>query len=816
MALFYLKSALRMLRKRKVFSLITILGLAIGMAACLLIVQYLSFELSYDTFHRHGDHIYRVTLEHYRNGEHLGQSPYTYHKIGPALATDLPEIEGSERLHPHYGSAVLTYTRSNGRQIVLHEEDMYFADSTFLQTFTFELLRGDAGDVLNKPFSMVLSESMAARYFSEEDGDPIGQTIEMHSGWAPGSYTVTGILADLPVNSHFDFNCLLPMQNVLANSQYADQDGWSWTNFYTYLRMQPQTDTLGLQSKFADFMANYKGEDLAASNGREEIRLQALSDIYLHSNLPGELKPSGSAEGVSYFVIIALFILVIAWINYVNLATARSLERAREVGIRKTVGARKGQLITQFLVESLFFNLIAILLALVLMAEFLPVLSELIGKDISAISVWQDPRIVGVLLAILILGTLLSGLYPAFVLSSFRPASVLKGSGQKLAGGSSLRKVLVVVQFAASLALIAGTFVIYRQIQFMNEKDLGFTPEQVLVIKGPGVLADDIDFGQTMRSLKAEALQMPGVIAASSCQAIPGGQFNFNTNLRRLGAEESEQQGGSIAWVDADFLSTFGLELLAGRNFNAEEVNFRKDGVLINQQALETFKLGTAQEALQKQLITSGDTVRVLGVVKDFNWFSPRQALSPVLLAPVGAARRYIALRVDPAGIDLTLAALQSLFDRMFPGNPSEYYFLDEFFDRQYKADKQFAAVFGLFAALAILVACLGLFGLASFTAARRRKEIGVRKVLGATVPAVVWLLMTDFLKLVLFAGLIALPLAYFAIDAWLEDYASRIAISADLFLLPLALLLLIAALTVGSQSVRAALTNPVNALKLE
>ncbi|HEY5916891.1 MAG TPA: ABC transporter permease, partial [Chryseolinea sp.] len=744
--------AIRNLLKRKVYSFINIFGLAIGVAVCLVILRYVDFELSYDTFHEKGDHIFRTITTNYRNGELRGTGVLSGYAQGPALVSDMPEVKAFVRTHPMYGGAVLSYKRDFGDPSSFREDNnTLWVDSTFFDVFTFKAAQGDLKTSLNKPNSIVITKKAAARYF-KTDEDPLGKRIDVAGGWFDGGYEVTAIIDNVPENSHFNFEFILPVHNLLKGEQYTQDDGWGWNNFITYVELNAQSDPKKVEAKLPAFVEKYQGKDLAESNSKNVISLQPILSIHTNPGLNHD-GPTISSTTIYFFLIISIFILAIAWVNYINLSTARAMERAREVGIKKAVGAYRTQLISQFVFESLLVNLLGVVLAVIIAMALLPLLGDIVNKNFSFD--FTDWRFWSILVLLFLTGSLISGAYPAFVLSSFNTTEVLKGKSEKIVRGFSLRKALVVFQFASSLILIAGTFAIYRQLMYMRDQPKGLTMDQMLIIDGPSVLDRSIRV-ERLTSMKNELKKIPGVLSVATSAAIPGGGYNWGTGIRRDGTEREESKSGSIVWVDPDFIETYGITVLTGRSFNPE-IKSDMESVLVNEAALTAFGLGDPQNALNERLIFGGDTVAILGVLKNYHWSSLKTDHTPFLLKADTISDHNYSMHLSGNNINEIIKQVEAKYEEIFPGNPFDFYFLDDFFNNQYQADQQFGKIFSLFALLAIVIACLGLWGLASFTTAQKLKEIGIRKVLGASVSSIMSLLSWQFLKLVLIASVIAL-----------------------------------------------------------
>jgi putative ABC transport system permease protein len=797
----YLTIAFRNLLRHRIFSLVNVFGLAIGMAACLLILQYVRFELSYDRFHAQGSRIYRIPSGSYLAGGALdyidaGNSP----AVGPALKREFPEVADFVRLNPFYDGAVI----ANG-DVKFREEKLYYADPSVLTVFSFPFLKGDCLTALQSPNTVVLTETTARKYFGAED--PVGKVILLNG---KKSLMITGVLKDIPVNSHLQFGLLVSFSTFAQGVKENLEENWGWYNFFTYVLLRPQADPKAVEAKLPAFVEKHKGDEMRKNNYWEKFILQPLSDIHLNSSIAYEVDVRGDRKSVYSLAIIAAFILLIAWVNYVNLSTAKATERAKEVGVRKVTGASRSQLIRQFLLESIFLNVLAALLAGLITAIFLPFFGQLVGKTVPFALLDDLPSTLG-MLAALGTGTLLSAFYPAFVLSAFKPIFALKGSSSGTRQGAFLRKSLVVFQFAASIALIAGTLVVYQQLEFMRKQEVGMNLAQTLVIRAPNVR--DSTYAENKEVFKTELLRNAAVRSATISSDIPGEKIiNATGDVWREGAKIRSTGTYALNFVDKDFVPSFQLDLVAGRNFSATD----KQAVLLNEAAIQLLGFKSAQEAIQQKITLRDDEKTIIGVVKNFHQESLRNRFEPTILVGSKARSSYFSLKVNPENLAETIAATKATYDRYFPGNPFEYFFLDEFFSRQYQADQQFGRVFGVFTALAIGVAALGLFGLASFMATQRTKEIGIRKVLGATVTNIVGLLSRDFLKLVLIAFLLAIPVAWYTMNQWLQNYAFRIQIGWWVFVLAGIFALFIALLTISYQALNAALANPVKSLRTE
>ncbi|MEQ9438240.1 MAG: ABC transporter permease [Cyclobacteriaceae bacterium] len=810
----YLKIAYRNLLKNKVFSLINIFGLAIGMAACLLILQYVSFELSYDDFRR--PDIYRIVQLNYMNGEAVGQRAQNVPALGPALQNDVPEVVRAARI-VHTAPLMSDPVMQVGDRS-FHEEKIYYADSSFLTMFSYQMIQGDADQALTQPGSMVISESMARKYFPDQEA--VGQLLTFHRGErGPTPVRVTGVFADVPKNSHLHTDFLVSFSSF---SGWNLDENWGWGNFYNYAEVLPGTDPITVREKFAAVVEKYQGEEMAEwrkGGYVRELGLQSIQDIHLDSDLVAEAETNGSRRTVEFLTLIAFFILMIAWINYLNLTTAKSVERAKEIGIRKVIGSDRKQLMGQILSESLVINLLAAILALTLSQLLMPSFRTLTqGNFTTSFNTEVGIATVG----LFVVGTLLSGLYPAFVLSSFRPLSVLKGSIKSSKQGVLLRRGLVVFQFAASIALIAGTFAVRQQLNFMRQQDLGLNMEQTLVVKGPGMR--DSTYQQHLTYFKNEASKLPVVQEVAVSSSVPGRELSWGREFHRPTQPENIA-GIHIVAVDEEFFDLYEATFLSGRNFS-RAVSSDRAAVIFNETAIRQLGFASAEEAVQQPVIwqesdNDQHTKTIVGVIKDFNQESLHQEVGPMVFAlkrylNAPWAGEYYSLKISTQDYPEALAQIRDNWAQAFPSSPFDYFFLDDYFNHQYQADQQFGRIFSLFAGLAILIACLGLFGLASYVTLQRTREIGIRKVLGASTQSVITLLSRDFLRLVIVASMIIVPIIYFAAKSWLESYAYRMDIHWWILALPVVVVWLLAMVTISFQTIKTALANPVDSLRYE
>ncbi len=813
----YLKIALRNLTHNKVYSFINIGGLAVGMGVCLLICQYIYFETSYDKFHGSYQNIYRVTTDEMKDGvSHL--DPYTGYAVGASAKEEIPGVENYVRIHKYLTGTVVT-NPANERVFHVDDLDMLFVDEAFFSVFDFPLVTGGRETLFDNKFNMVITEKAARKYFGTDD--PIGKTLKVNTPPSAGNYRVAGVLKDLPANSHLQFEFLLPVENFLTlgwgGAVKKNSDGWGGWPFVTYVSLNEAADPDLVREKLDGMLAKYKGERNAAEHIEEKVVLQPIADIHLKSGDyadAGYVKSRGSIADIEIFSIIAFFILFIAWVNYINLSTARSLRRAKEVGVRKSFGAFRQQLVGQFMVESLLVNAAAAVLAFGVAFLTLPILNQLIGQELE-MSLLQLPAFWLWFAGATLLGLLLSGLYPAFVLSSFKPLSMFKAQKTTRAGSFNLRRGLIVFQFFTSLLLIAGTYLVYKQITFMKDQDLGMDSEQILVLKGPEVGMDEEKISSALRAFKTEVISQNSVSAVAGSVLIPGQVHNTETyGLRKVGEAESAAPYARAVVVGQDFTETYGLKFLAGSSFTEETPDY--EAVVINEEAVGAYGLGSPEKAIGQSLVDEEGTYRIVGVVKNFHWHSLRDAHTPYLFMYEASAHSYLSFKVNQSNLPESLAQVEKTYQAFFPNNPFDYFFLEDAFNRQYQADVRFRNLFLAFSFLAILIACVGLFALVSYSATLRTKEVGVRKVLGASTRNLMLLLSKEYLILIAIAIILTIPAVSYLGSAWLENYAFKTNLGLDIFLIPALVLLAVSVLTVSYRTFSSARANPVESLRSE
>ena len=801
----YFKVAWRNIKRQKGYSAINILGLALGIAACLLILQYVSFELSYENFHTNKDRIYRVQQDRYDNGKLSTQWAAGTFAAGNSFKEAIPEIEDFVKVVQ--SGQVVTTVKNQPTKI----EKVFFAGQSFFSIFSYPLVAGESKSALKEPYTAALSETTAKRIFGRTD--IIGQRIDLDGN---SNYTITAVYKDAPVNTQLKPDILLSYSTFvkMRGPDNNPETAWFWDGCLTYLLLRPGTDPLAVEKKFVPIVEKAAGAELKNFNGSVTYLLQPLKDIHLNSKYMMEPEANGDGKTVYLLLGIAFFIVVLAWVNYINLATARAITRAKEVGVRKAIGSQKRQLVFQFLSESAVLNGLAVLLAIIIVIAALPGFNKLSGQHLS-FTLFTNTNFWISLTALFVVGVFLSGLYPAFVLSGFNPIEVLKGNTGSRNQHSRLRKSLVVFQFTASLFLLIGTGIVYKQIQYMRNQSLGINVDQTLVVKSP-IVGIDSTFLQKITAFKQDLKQQTSVENITVSTSIPGQAIGWNAGgIKLVGTAESTQKQYRVIGMDYDFLKMYGVKIIAGRAFS-KEFGSDKQSVIFNRKAVELLGFNKPEEALGKKIDFWGEQYTIEGIAENFHQQSLREAYEPVILRLIPDVAGYLSVKVNPTNATQTIALVKAGWDKFFPGNTFDYFFLDDHFNDQYKADQRFGQVFGLFTGLAILVACLGLFGLASFTTLQRKKEIGIRKVLGASVTGILSLLYREFAFLLVIAFCIAAPLAAFTTSKWLQGYAFRTGMHWLYFLLPFLLIIFIAFVTVSFQSLKAAVANPVKSLRSE
>tara|TARA_R110000868_G_scaffold294140_3_gene554770 strand:- start:20376 stop:22709 length:2334 start_codon:yes stop_codon:yes gene_type:complete len=777
-----------------VYSSINIIGLAAGLACFILIGLYISYELSFDQYHENKDDLYRLVATGGRDDNYEGIAKVTA-PWGEAALTEIPEVEAVTRFVSH-GAILMRYDSNR-----FFEGNGFFADSSVLEMFSFPLIAGDATTALDQPNSIVINEEFATRFFGNKN--PIGKTLIISE---ETEYTVTGILKEIPSNSHFTFDYLVS----LTTYTHPDIDDWIvWNQFYTYVQLRESASIESVETQMQDILKLNLGDFFTPES---KATLQPLTSIHLSSNLWRELELNSDPSSLYAYGIVGFFILLLACINFINLMTARASTRLKEVGIRKTIGAQRGALIRQFLGESLLITCLALILALIITDLVLPSFSQLSSSPFDN-SLLLNPVIVGAIMLITLLIGFLSGIYPAFVLSSPKPSSILKGV-QKIQGNVLLRKGLVVFQFTASVALICSTLVMQKQFTFMQNKDLGFDKEQILAIP-----IRDFSINPQFETIKAEFLQVPGVTEVSFSGNMPGGS-DWGLPFSAEGVSEDDEPTIRFLAVDHDFVDTFGMNIIEGRDFSTEYTTDQQGGYLLNQEAVR--KLGWTDNPLGKTItipieILAMQDKPVIGVLEDFHFRSMKEEISPILLfIPPNGWFSRISVKIDTDQTNEVLAGLEDVWAKFDPVHPLTASFFNESYGRLHEVEERSGTLLGYLTAVAILIACFGLFGLVAFSAQQRTKEIGIRKVLGSSVQGIVGLLSKEYLALVFFGFIVGIPVSYYWVSSWLNQFAYQTSIGLEVFIFTFGITLFVALLAVCYQAIKAALLNPVQSLKSE
>lgn len=799
----YLKIAFRNFTRHKTHTIINLSGLAVGMACCMAIMLYVKDELSFDRFNEKSDRIYRVLAEFNDRGE-TNLVEVTSPPIGPGLKTDIPEIENFVRMGPR--RHVLVH---KGEQS-FYEDELFYTDPSIFEIFSFPLLSGNVQTALNDLSSVVINRDLAEKYFGSSN--PIGQSLEIEINGKMKTFTVSGILKDIPVISHIQPALMISFEN----EKVQRRENWQGFGFYTYVLLREDAYKEIVDQKMAEFMRQRMPNPRLPGMSKPSIQLQALTDIHLHSDFSNSDGSFGNLAYVYLFSALAIFIILIACINFMNLSTARSLGRAKEVGVRKSAGAFRFQLIRQFLSESLLLATLALIIALGIVELILPLFNSLAGRamEVHLLSDWSWMS--GLVILTLLVG-FFAGSYPAFVLSRFNPIDVLKDRQVMGTGGAKLRQGLVVVQFLISATLIVGTVVVFSQLNYIRNKNLGFDREHVIVLN----LRNSTVLTQ-LQAFKSAITVQQDVLDAAFCNSLPGQSGWWVSVGRPDGAEPGHEKRFYAYYVDEDYFKTLSSSMASGRAFS-KDFPTDKNKLVINESAAIEFGWGNADGAVGKQFISMAEgpenskPQEIIGVVHDFHYRSLREKIDPAVFI-LGSEGFFesIAVRIRPNSTASALEFLQKTWKAFDPNRPFEYRFLEDGLRKQYEAEEKLSQIFGVFAGLAIFIACLGLYGLAAFTSEKRTKEIGIRKVLGATVSGIVRMLSAELVKLVLISNLIAWPVAYFSMKWWLESFAYRVELNWMMFAGAGVMTLAIAFLTISYHAIKAATSNPVNALKYE
>lgn len=796
--------AFRILLRKKVFSVINILGLSIGITASLLILNYVNFEESFDKFNKDYDRIFRLRYERTSNNGEAVRFASCCPTAAPLIREQFPEVEKIGRIFK--SRATVSYSDKS-----FIETRIFYTEPEVLEILHFNFVEGNPLKELREPGKAFLSETYAKKYFGSEN--PIGQKISVDK---KADYEVVGLFKDVQSNSHLKFDILLPFKNLDAKYGPEVLESWGETGFFTYLRLKPGYDLTLLKKRIADLVEKEAGELFRYYDLKAELPLQPLTDIHLNSNFMQEYETNGDENVVNILFFIAILILIIAWVNYINLSTAQSLSRAKEIGLRKVIGATKKNLIAQLFTEVITINIISVILSFIFIFISLPLLNK-ITEMTNEFYIFAQPWFLPTLSVIIILGIFLSGSMPILIISSFKIVDSLKGKIGQKPGGIGLRKYLVITQFIIAIVLLIATFTVFRQINFMKNQNLGFDKDNVLVFQQPRIR--DESTGEKIQTFKNLLLQNNIVTKISCATEVPGKQVLWDAGgIHRAGSDVGESRNYQIVGIDDNFIPLFNIELLAGRNFS-KDFTTDKMGLILNETAVRWMGFKDAASAVGQKVDYWEEIFTIVGVIKDYHQESPKLEIEPHLYRYLPNGRSSLgvfAAKVNPEKFQNSLQSIKENFATFFPGNPFEYFFLDEYYNQQYEPDLKFGEIVQLFTALAIFITVIGLFGIALYTTGRRTKEIGIRKVVGSSVTKIVFLLSKEFIKWVLIANVVAWPVAYYFLSKWLHGFASRIEIGIWVFILSSTIALIIALASVSYQSIKAALANPVESLRYE
>lgn len=809
-----LKLAFRSFSRDKSYAWINLAGLTLGVTVSLMILQYVTLETSYDNFHSDIAHKYRVVQTSFRNDEINFLSTQTPYRFGSEAGEKIAGIKDVVRIRQLFSDERVVISAQNNTKKFM-EYGLWYVDKSFLDMFSFPLISGDRHSALEQQNSIVITQETAEKYFGNRN--PIGETMKVHGGSISGDFVVKGILEDLPPNTHMKFDFLLPMDFLLTHyGQYVRGDGWGWTNFHTYLTLEEHADKAHIAKQMEAMLFEHWGKEMEQGGESLQIHFQHLKDIHLKTSFANDLDyQNNSEQTIRFLSFIAMIILVIVWINYVNLSTARAVKRTKEVWIRKTIGAMKGQLIFQFLSESLLFSLLAFGLALLISYILTPYMGSLIGKKLIFFQLFNTDFWV-VSITVITVGSVLSGLYPSFIASRFSPLGMLKANKQSMPmGGTVFQRSLIMFQLIVSFLLISGTYLIYEQVTFMKEKELGIPMDQILVIHGPRVIIDE---GRELipikhKSFKNMLLENTHIHSICGTSNIPGTGEIWWGGMRKLGNPKDHEKDGRAILVDQDFTKTYQFEFIAGQPFQPGMEDY--EAVIINEEAVKAFDLNSPLEAIGQSIIMSDiDTLRIQGVFRNVHWNNVRETIAPTIYGIVGEFNAYLSIKVNTENISQTLAFIEDTFREVYPTDPYKSFFLNEEFNKQYSEEEQFSQIFFISTIVVLGVSLFGLFALVSYALSLRVKEIGIRKVLGATLSNLTFLLSKEYLWLMILASVISIPLFIWGAEKWLQNYAYHITLNASLFLFPLVSLLFIVCVSIGYRIYSAATANPAASLK--
>ncbi|MBC3786951.1 ABC transporter permease [Spirosoma utsteinense] len=804
----YLKIALRIFRKDTTFSLINVVGLATGLAVALLIIQYVRFELSYEKTNPLANRIVRLTLDYMNGGTVNSQDTETNPPVGPKARREMSEVVNYTRAYP-IGEPNVTVQIGEKYYLV---DNVFAVDSSFFSMFNYPLLRGSRTNLFTRPRQVVLTKTMALTYFNTLE--VLGKTLKIPKPENTVLLEVVGVVPDSPANTHLKFDMLFSYPTMLSDFNERE-DNWDGNNTLTYLQLADNASYEGFTKSLVAFNNRLISEKKVRNH---RVIGQKIGDIHLYSHKNFETEPNGEARSVYFLLGVAFLVLLSALVNYVNLTTSKALDRAREIGMRKVVGSTQNQIRTQIFIETVLVNVVAGALSVGLVVALRPVFVEVAGLP-EGFTVFRDVFFWESVGAFLLLSVVLSGFYPAFVLSSFDPIAVLKGNFSRSTKGVFLRKSLVVFQFAITLILLVQTFAVYRQVNFLRQQNLGVNMDRTLVVKAPVGNKARKDY-DTFRQMLLNQSQVKAVSLSGTVPGMGSTQMNTTTGINLSDVVKKTSYNYYLTQIDTSFIGLMGIKLLAGKNFDATTrpgfADTTDRQLIVNEETLRLWEIPTPEEAIGKRVDLWGRKATIRGVVKNYHYESPKAAYIPIIHMYSPTFDSFASVKFAGGNAKEQLATLKTVYEANFPYSPFSYFFMDSEYDKQYKADDRFQQVFGALTGFAILISCLGLFGLATFTVSKRTKEIGIRKVIGASTTNLMILLSKDFIKTALLAILIGLPVTYFLVINWLANYAARIELSWWLFAAPALFILLLVLVSIGSKTIATALMNPVKSLRSE
>ncbi len=802
----YIKLAVRNLLKNKLFSLVNFAGLSLGIAASLILFLYIENESGYDTFHADVNTIYRLRCDNLENGKYSERMARTNGPVGKELKERFPEVDKVVQLNRDEMAGMISNDRFTFRL-----KNSFFASEDFFNVFSYHLIKGDPNTALKELDAIVLSESLAKKFFGTED--PVGKTLQFNRKYP---MKVTGVFKDVPPNSHLKFESLISYKSLLTYvAPYLETEWNGGESNYTYVKLKPGTDPKQLEKKFPAMVKDKLGAAFFAQGHDKQYFLQPLRDIHLNSHYDGEIEANGDGRALKFFVIIAFVIMVIAWINYINLSIVKSFERYKEIGIRIVSGGAKGEIRRQFIIEAVLFNLLCVAFAIFIAKTVYPYFSDYTGMEINEVT-WASKDVWLRFFVAIVAGTVLSSIYPAFVLTSVNPVAVLKGLKNKASTGLSFRKALITFQFAISIALIIGTIVIIKQVSFMQNYNTGVNIEQTLVIHKPSLI--DSTWFQKLDAFKNNLKQHTFIKNVCLSRYVPGESIDYSQGFVKQANNPSKKTALLYNnFSDHEFIDLYKLKLIAGREFVAGKKNCE---IIINRKALAQLDFKKPEEAIGQKIYNDGWKYEhtIVGVIEDFHQRSLKENFLPMAFMQFenpGLSNKF-SVKIQTEDMKTAIAQIEKTWQTVFPGNAFEYFFLDEQYNNQYKADIQFGSIFLLFSTLAIVIACIGLFALTLYTIVHRTKEIAIRKVIGASAYQVFHILTKDYVWLISIATLIAIPSMYYIMSKWLEHYAYRIELSMWFFIVPVFILLVVVLASISFQVIKAIRTNPIKSLRTE